>query len=173
MFENQYGLKIYLTLFKREDINPEYISWLNDPEVVQFSNQRFVKHTHQSSVNYFQGFEGTPNLFIAIRDISSKKIIGTMTAYISEHHQTVDIGILLGNRDYWGMGIGFDAWSTLIKWTKNANYRKVTAGAAEANKPMIALMEKSGMEFEGSKKDQEIINYSPSNLLFYGKFLNV
>jgi len=173
MFENQYGSRIYLNLFKLDDITPEYISWLNDREVVQFSNQRFFKHTSNSSVNYFQGFEGTPNLFIAIRDISSKKNIGTMTAYISEHHKTVDMGILLGNREYWGVGIGFDAWTTLIKWARNANYRKVTAGAAAVNKPMIALMEKSGMDFEGLKKDQEIINHSPADILFYGKFLNV
>jgi len=38
---------------------------------------------------------------------------------------------------------------------------------------MIALMEKSGMKFEGLKKDQEIINHSSVDILFYGKFLNV
>jgi len=172
MFENQYGSKIYLTLFELEDITPEYISWLNDQEVVKFSNQRFLKHTHKTSVNYFQSFERTPNLFLAIKDLSSKKIIGTMTAYISEQHQTADIGILLGNRDYWGKGIGFDAWATLVKWA-SANYRKVSAGAVAVNKPMIALMEKSGMEFEGLKKHHEIVNDCPTDVLFYGKFSDV
>ena len=95
-----------------------------------------------------------------------------MTAYISEHHQTADIGILLGNRDYWGKGIGFDAWATLVKWA-SANFRKVSAGAVAVNKPMIALMEKSGMEFEGLKKHHEIVNDCPTDVLFYGKFSDV
>ena len=172
MFENQYGSKIYLTLFEHKDITPEYIGWLNDKEVVKFSNQRFLIHTIESSVNYLQSFEGTSNLFLAIKDLSSKQTIGTMTAYISEHHQTVDIGILLGNRDYWGKGIGFDAWATLVKWA-SANYRKVSAGAVAVNEPMIALMEKSGMEFEGLKKHHEIVNDSPTDVLFYAKFSDV
>jgi len=172
MFENQYGSKIYLTLFEYKDITTEYIGWLNDKEVVKFSNQRFLVHTLESSVNYLQSFEGTSNLFLAIKDLSSKQTIGTMTAYISEQHQTVDIGILLGNRDFWGKGIGFDAWSTLVKWA-NSNYRKVTAGALAINKPMIALMEKSGMEFEGLKKNHEIVNDCPTDVLFYGKFSDV
>ena len=172
MFENQYGSKIYLTLFEYNDITPEYIGWLNDKEVVKFSNQRFLIHTLESSVNYLQSFEGTSNLSLAIKDLSSKQTIGTMTAYISEQHQTVDIGILLGNRDYWGKGIGFDAWSTLVKWA-SSNYRKVTAGAVAINKPMIALMEKSGMEFEGLKKNHEIVNDCLTDVLFYGKFSDV
>ena len=93
MFEDQYGSKVYLTLFALDDITPEYIGWLNDKEVVKFSNQRFFKHTYKTSVNYLQSFEGTSNLFLAIKDLSSKQTIGTMTAYISEHHQTADIGI--------------------------------------------------------------------------------
>lgn len=173
MFKNQFGSKIYLTLFQSEDISSEYISWLNDPEVTQYSNQRFINHSSESSNIYLKSFAGTPNLFLAIKDLSSKEMIGTMTAYISEHHKTVDIGILLGNKNYWGQGIGFDAWSTLINWTTNQNYRKVTAGAVAVNKTMIALMERSGMQFEGLKVDQEIINGSPSDILFYGKFLNV
>ena len=65
MFKNQYGSKIYLTLFELQDITPEYIGWLNDQEVVKFSNQRFFKHTHKTSVNYLKSFEGTSNLFLA------------------------------------------------------------------------------------------------------------
>ena len=172
MFEDQYGSKVYLTLFALDDITPEYIGWLNDKEVVKFSNQRFLKHTYKSSANYLQSFEETSNLFLAIKDLSSKKTIGTMTTYISEHHQTADIGILLGNRDYWGKGIGFDAWATLVKWA-SANYRKVSAGAVAVNKPMIALMEKSGMEFEGLKKHHEVVNDCSTDVLFYGKFSDV
>ena len=172
MFEDQFGSKIFLTQFLSDDITHEYIGWLNDPEVVKYSNQRFLEHTFESSEKYLKSFEGTPNLFIAIKELSTKRMIGTMTAYISIHHQTVDIGIMLGNRSYWGQGIGLEAWTILLNWAKVSNYRKATAGAAAVNKSMINIMEKSGMQFEGLKVKQEIIGHSQIDLLFCGKFLN-
>ena len=53
------GSEIYLLPFENSDITSEYISWLNDPEVVRFSNQRFIRHTIKSSQIYLKSFKNT------------------------------------------------------------------------------------------------------------------
>ena len=41
--------RLRLDPFQQVDITEPYLSWLNDPEVTRFSNQRFRQHTAESS----------------------------------------------------------------------------------------------------------------------------
>lgn len=160
-----------LESFTQNDINCEYISWLNDKSVTKFSNQRFLKHTRKSCLEYVRSFEGTTNLFFKVILLSDKKFVGTVTAYISKVHGTADIGIMLGDKSVWGGGIGSDAWCTLSDWMFDVlNIRKITGGTLKRNKAMISIMENSGMHLEAIKKQHEIVEGVAEDLLFYARF---
>jgi hypothetical protein len=107
VFNQLTGSKVLLRPFLQSDITPEYISWLNDPEVVRYSNQRFIKHTEATCREYWKSFRGTPNLFLSIRNQANDLPVGTMTAWISLPHGTVDIGILIGKK----ICLGYWDWS--------------------------------------------------------------
>jgi len=165
------GEKVLLRSFTASDINDTYIGWLNDPDVVQFSNQRFRRHDQESSLRYLASFEGTDNLFISVRRLSDDSPVGTMTAYVSSHHGTVDVGILIGDKAVWGMGYGQDAWNTLTNWLlERDDIRKLTAGTLACNHGMIKLMERSGMHHEATRREQEIVNGQAVDILYYAKF---
>jgi len=165
------GGLVLLRPFNEADIDARYIGWLNDPDVVRFSNQRFKTHDQASSSRYFASFEGTDNLFISIRDISSDAPLGTMTAYISRHHGTVDVGIMIGEKCVWGSGYGQDAWNTLAKWLfRRGDIRKLTAGTMRNNQGMIKLMERSGMHLEATRRKQELLGTEAVDILYYAKF---
>lgn len=152
------------------DITPEYVGWLNDPEVVKYSNQRFVRHTLESCRNYFDGFLRSPNRFVSINSKVDGRLLGTMTAYASPHHQTVDVGIMVGLRSVWGNGIGQDAWNTLLLWLENQRQvRKITAGTMRCNASMVKLIERSGLELEATRPKQELLDGTPQDLLYFGK----
>lgn len=157
--------------FTAADITTEYVGWLNDPEVVKYSNQRFVHHTAASCRRYFDGFAGSANLFLSVRTMADDVAVGTMTAYASPHHQTVDIGILIGRRAVWGTGIGQDAWNTLLNWLiQERGIRKVTAGAMRCNRAMVKVMERSGMKLEAVRSGQELLGDIPQDIVYFGKF---
>jgi ribosomal-protein-alanine N-acetyltransferase len=165
------GNKIVLKPFLVADINDAYIGWLNDQNVVKFSNQRFFLHNLESCLRYQASFEGTDNLFMAIRRLSDNGLIGTLTAYVARHHGTVDVGIMIGDYSVWGMGYGLDAWVTMTNWLLGRkDIRKLTAGTLACNLGMIKLMERSGMALEATRKAQEIIEGSPVDMLYYAKF---
>lgn len=165
------GQKVLLKLFTETDIDDSYISWLNDQDVVRFSNQRFVSHDRTSSLQYLASFVDTDNLFISIRRSSDLRQVGTMTAYISSHHGTVDVGIMIGDKSVWGLGYGRDSWSTLTDWLlKRDDIRKLTAGTLACNYGMIKVMESSGMHHEATRKEQEIVNRQAVDILYYAKF---
>ncbi|MEM8726568.1 MAG: GNAT family N-acetyltransferase [Pseudomonadota bacterium] len=169
------GGKVRLRSFGPDDITDVYVGWLSDPDVTRFSNQRFRTHTRASCEAYLASFTGTSNLFVSVRDAASGTAIGTMTAYRNDHHGTCDVGIMIGNRNYWGGGYGQEAWNLLTNWLiapnpAGAGVRKLTAGCVAPNGAMVTLMERSGMTLEAVRKDQEIVDGAAADIVHYARF---
>jgi ribosomal-protein-alanine N-acetyltransferase len=163
--------KIRLRPFNEDDINPIYVNWLNNPEVVRYSNQRFFRHTEESCRQYLAAFIGSTNNFLAIEDSASRSMIGSLTVYRSLHHRTADIGIMVGNPVWWGRGIGFEAFRTIVEaLERSCEIRKITAGTLAINVGMIRIMEKAGLSLEATRRDQELIDGRAVDLLYYAKF---
>lgn len=170
-FDILVGEQVVLKPFCAYDISTEYVDWLNDPLVVKYSNQRFTIHSRASCEFYLASFDGTPNRFIKIEQKDNGRCVGTMTAYVSVPHRTVDVGILIGCSSVWGKGVGQDAWDTLLRWLLDQSFvRKVTAGAMGCNQAMVKIMERSGMVMEAVRPQQELLDGVPKDLVYYGIF---
>lgn len=163
--------RLVLAPFTAADISPRYVGWLNDPEVVRYSNQRFRQHDVQSCTAYLLNFENSPNQFWSVRLAANGNMIGTMTAYLAPQHGTSDIGLLIGDRRLWGQGYGNEAWGCLMNYLLSEHMlRKITAGAASGNLGMIKIMERSGMHCEATRRQQEIIDGAPQDIVYFAKF---
>jgi ribosomal-protein-alanine N-acetyltransferase len=163
--------RLRLRPFQPGDITAAYLSWLNDPEVTRFSNQRFRTHTAESSADYLASFTGTPNSFLLITQRSDCQPIGTATVYRSLQHGTADIGLLVGDRQCWGQGYGREAWQALLEaLLQEPVIRKVTGGTVRTNQAMVRIMEQSGMELEAVRARQELFEDEPVDLLYYARF---
>ena len=92
------GKRVHLRPFRADDITDQYLGWLNDPLVTRFSNQRFRRHDRKSSLAYLATFADTANLFLSMRRLDDDSAIGTMTAYESTQHGTVDVGTVSKGR---------------------------------------------------------------------------
>jgi len=172
-FDRLTGSQVSLHQFDESCITPNYISWLNDSEVLRYSNQRFKRHTVQTSRDYLATFNQSPNLFLAIRMRDNLQMVGTMTAYVVEPHSTVDMGLMVGDRTQWGRGIGLDAWQTLMNYfLVEQKMRKVTGGTLRCNTGMLRIMERSGMQLEAVRARQQIVEGEEQDELFFAKFWN-
>lgn len=164
------GPRVQLARFRPDDITPAYLSWLNDAEVLRFSNQRFRRHYAETARTYLQSFDGTDNLFLAIRAVQYGTMIGTMTAYVDSRHGTADIGLLIGERAVWGRGFGLAAWQLLIDALLACpGMRKITAGTLGGNVGMLRIMQRSGMALEGIRRQQELVDGEPQDIHLYGR----
>jgi ribosomal-protein-alanine N-acetyltransferase len=165
-----FGKRVDVSVFGPADITDAYIGWLNDPDVVRFSNQRFRRHTRETCTRYLESFAGSDNLFLSVR-LRGAAAVGTMTVYYSRLHRTADVGIMIGERSVWGQGLGQDAWTSVVDWLASSRaVRKVTAGALATNVGMVRLMERSGMAFEGRRIRQEIVEGEEVDILYYARF---
>ena len=163
--------RLVIRPFKQADITDSYLSWLNDPEVTRFSNQRFREHNVMSVSAYFKSFISSNNSFLLLDRLDGSGAIGTATVYRDNNHGTADIGLMLGDRRCWGKGYGREAWTALLEaLLSEPGLRKVTGGTARLNKGMVKIMEQSGMELEAVRSRQELIEGQPVDLLYFARF---
>lgn len=161
------GARVQLATFTGADIGAPYLGWLNDPQLMRYSNQRFRQHSEQSCRAYLASFAGTDNLFLAIRH--EGQMIGTMTAYVSAVHGTVDMGLLIGAGRQ-GQGLGKDAWATLMAYLLGTGLRKVTGGTLACNGAMLGVMRATGMQPDGVRRAQELVDGVPQDVLHFASF---
>jgi RimJ/RimL family protein N-acetyltransferase len=138
------GARLTLRPFVREDIDAEYLAWLNHPERMRFSGQRHHRHDAASSAAYVQSFAGTAHYFWAVEERATGKLAGTMTAYAEG--EATDVGILIGRP---GQGLGSEAWGLALDHLLRAEQRaKVTGGSLAAHAAMRRIFERWGMVLE-------------------------
>jgi len=165
------GERLSLHLFTQADITADYIGWLNNPQLVKYSNQRFIEHSHSSSQAYLDSISAADALFLSIKDHHTLEAIGTMSCYFNRHHQCADMGILIGNAHYRGQGIGQEAWILLQRTLiETVSVRKVTAGTLACNQSMLKIMKKSGMVEDGIRRQQEIVGGEAFDILHFAAF---
>ena len=163
--------RLTIRSFGTQDITQTYVSWLNDPIVTRYSNQRFKEHTINGCTLYAKSFVGSENRFLALIHRESNEMIGTMTIYQAKPHGTADIGIMIGNRNYWGLGLGSEAWIAVMRELLQVpEIRKVTGGTSRANKGMMKIMKQAGMHQEAVRRDQEIIEGEPTDIVYFAIF---
>jgi len=152
--------RLLIISFSENFLTPRYVSWLNDPNVMRFSEQRHQTHTLESCREYFKSFSNTPNYFWAITvcdgDLGH---IGNLNAYVDEPNRVADVGIIIGEADVRSKGYGLEAWQAVCRYLiDEANIRKVTAGTAAVNLPMLKVMKRSGMVEDGKRMRQFLID---------------
>jgi RimJ/RimL family protein N-acetyltransferase len=162
------GDRVLVRPFVSSDLAINYVSWLNDPETMQYSSQRFRSHSLDSVQLYFDSFLDSPNTFLAIESQQNNQLVGTITVYIQPYHGTADVGILIGKG---GKGHGAEAWCLVINWLlETCKARKVTAGTLDCNYRMIRLMELANMQLEATRRAQELVDGNPQDILYFAKF---
>lgn len=154
-------------------ITDELLGWLNDKTLMRYSRQRLFSHTRETSLAYLNTFAGTPNFYWAIERITDGQLVGSLNAYVNEHEGTADMGILIGHPEARGKGYGLEAWCQgLASLFGDDRLRKVTGGTNAENVAMARIFERSDMQLEGRRREQELLDGKPADVLLYGILRN-
>lgn len=141
--------QIRVVSFQERHLTQVYVDWLNDIEIVRFSEQRHHYHTLESCTEYFNQQQDGNDLFLAIEALeeSNQKHLGNIGVTIDKVNRYADISILIGEKNYWGKGIALLAIKGMINYLKEEeNINLFTCGTMSCNIGMIKVMEKLGME---------------------------
>jgi ribosomal-protein-alanine N-acetyltransferase len=135
-----------------------YLSWMNDPVVYKYLES--AGHYSMSQLeDYLDKAEKNESLcfWAIIRKDNGRHIGNIKIDPINLRHNRAEYGILLGDRDSWGMGFGREATEMVIKYSfEELNIRKITLGVVEDNLAAVKLYEKIGFVIEAKHKEHGI-----------------
>lgn len=164
--------RLVLAPFQEHHLSERYVQWLNDPDVVQFSENRHRIHSLRSCEQYWRATVEAGNILWAIERKEENNLhIGNLAAYIDTNNAIAELAIIIGERRSWSQGLGLEAWQAAMDWLLDrAKVRKVHAGTMAANSPMLRIFEKSGMSTECVRPRHFLLNNTPMDIVFAGKF---
>lgn len=170
-----FGENIYLKEFTEDNLYDErYHKWLRDLDVVKTGKPEYLKPIQFFQIeNYVKRlWSSNQDYFFAIYFRKNDEFIGTLKiGLIDWQARTADIGILIGNKDYWGKGICKDAVSTACGYAfKYFGMRKLTGGTLAANVAMCKCFERIGFREEGIRRKQNFFEGEYVNHILYGIF---
>ncbi len=110
-----HGTKVILREKTIADAANDYI-WATDPELMRLDADKPYPFDYPEYLaRYPQGL-ATPNKIQFAIEIMGGEHIGNCTCYnIDEKLKEAELGIMIGNREYWGKGYGSDALKTLMR----------------------------------------------------------
>ena len=153
-----YGEKVCLRAYREEDI-PKATSFVNDEELKKllvtnipfpmtlWEEEEWIKSQKSNQ-------DGSYNF--AIEDIETKKYIGGCGIQeVNWLSRVATVGIMIGDKEYWGKGYGTDAMKVLMNFIfNNMNIRKIRLSTFSFNMRARKSYEKCGFEVEGILKDE-------------------
>jgi ribosomal-protein-alanine N-acetyltransferase len=146
------GEKIRLVPMILSFVNQIYLDWLKDPEVT-FSIE-FASQTMDELKKYVSEKIQNPKVaFWAIFDLISNEMVGTIKLEPIEFDKKVtNFGIMIGNKNVWGKGIGTEATQLAVSFAFNQlGLNKVELGVLKINENAIKAYEKAGFEKFGTE----------------------
>lgn len=148
-----------------EDVTPAYVGWLNDPEVTRFL---VAGRTPQTAAS-IRAFVGTVAKPFAIEHDGA--FVGTICLrVIDRESQVAEVGVLLGHRAVWGVGVASTALALLEYHARTVlGLRKLWAGTC--NPACARLFRRNGWMLEGMQIRHVYLNGAWHDHTLHGKEL--
>ena len=147
-----------LFVLQESDATEDYVGWLNDPDVNRFLESRFVIHTHESVREFIRRHLLDPSsLLCGIRSVAhARKHVGNIKLSPIEWNEgQAEIGIMIGDKNAWGKGIGTEAIRILAGIARSElNLRRLTAGCYPENIGSQTAFLRAGFELECPAKEK-------------------
>ncbi len=124
---------------------------LADSDPAQLWSEKKIKERIEKK------FEKDPmeGVRFSIRTLSEDKFIGEISMWFNWQHGDAWIGIVIGERDYWGKGYGTDAMRLIVQYGfLEANLRRVSLALHSYNARALKSYEKVGFKLEGTMRSE-------------------
>ena len=181
MMKNKKKIEIFLRVLQERDVTKKYVRWMNDYDIVKFTEQRFKRHTYSNIKNFVRKKNKSKNDFlfgIFLKQNSNKDKIYQMTeehigniklGRINFTNKTADVSYIIGEKKYWGKGIATLAVKEIIKIaSQKYKLKKLQGGCWKINIGSRKVFERNKFIKEGVLKSHIIHGNKRYDNLIYG-----
>ncbi len=142
------GKKTILRPLEKRDLKKSLV-WLKDPSVNMYLSQNFREYDKRKEQKWFEFIKGSKNdIVFAIEDIKTNFHIGNCSLHkIDWEKGSCEMGIMIGDKDYWDKGYGSDVIKSIIKFSlSDLKLKNIILNVYSYNKRAIKVYKKFGFK---------------------------
>jgi RimJ/RimL family protein N-acetyltransferase len=153
------GTLVRLSSQSAEDMAKAFVKWDRDTEMHRLADSDPAQLWSEKKIKEFIEKDNEKNsqaFRFAIRTLTEDKLIGAVSLWVSSWtHSDTWLGIMVGDRDYWGKGYGTDAMRLVVQYGFiELNLRRITLGLHSYNPRALKSYEKVGFKMEGRMRGE-------------------
>ena len=167
---------LYIQILKPSDVTHEYVQWMNDYEVVKYTEQKFTAHSFEDVCEFVRQKYESKNDFLFGIYFNKKHIGNVKLGPINFNHKVADISMIIGDKDMWGKGIATKVTKKIISFGFEViGLEKITLTCNSLNRASLKMFLNRGFSveairkeqiiFEGKRVDQISLGILPSGLI--------
>ncbi|MBI2845640.1 MAG: GNAT family N-acetyltransferase [Chloroflexi bacterium] len=162
------GEKTRLRAIEREDV-PRFVEWLNDPEVAYYLG-RLPLLSRADEERWFEETVRDERHRILAIDTQEGAHIGSIGLHnLDWKNSSAELGIMIGDKNYWGQGYGRDAIRSLLGFGfGELNLHRIFLRVYDFNPRAIRCYENVGFQHEGVFREAVYLNSGYHNELVMG-----
>jgi RimJ/RimL family protein N-acetyltransferase len=148
-----YGEKVQLRPVEREDL-PRFVAWFSDPEVRRHL-QAYLPFSLSQEERWFEAVQervqSGDEVLLAIETEGGVHIGNVDLRAINWKDRHAELGIVIGEKSYWGHGYGTDTVRTMLRLAfEEMNLHRVFLRVDADNERGIRCYERVGFQREGT-----------------------
>lgn len=139
--------RLMLRTLEPADAGGAYLTWMNDPEIMRYTESRFASHDAAALEGFIEAMNASAdNLLLGLIAADQGNHIGNIKlGPIDRHHQRAWIGIIVGDRARWGQGLASEAIDAVAHHgLTNLGLRRIAAGIYAHNQGSVGAFAKAG-----------------------------
>ena len=168
-FKKNLSDNFFLRVLQVRDISEAYINWLNNHEIMQYTEQTRTTHNEQNVASFVSSMlDSSENYLFGIFD-DANHIGNIKIGPIDSFHKTADISYVIGHKNYWGRGIASMAIKAISEIAfMELELEKIYAGVYGNNIGSIKALQKNNFIQEGHFKGDVIFKGNRIDTFRYG-----
>ncbi len=160
------GDKVALGPLCRELV-PEYTRWMNDFNVSRMLGRRLVPLTVEAEEAWFASINTSTNAMFTIYETQSGMAIGNCGLHrIDDSRRSAEFGIVIGRKDFWGLGMGTEATQLVLGYGFRAlNLHSIFLKVYSNNERGLRAYSKAGFRTAGKLREAHWVAGHPCDII--------
>ena len=158
-FKKLIGQKVYLSPYTVDDAE-KWAEWFNDLQTtLLLGDEVYTPTSVEAEREFITQSLKKPNHFFGIIEKDTDQAIGRIGLFnINMVDRHAMVGIIIGEKNFWGKGFGQDSMSLILDYAFNIlNLNNVMLGTFEFNRRSMACFKKVGFKEMGRRRQARII----------------
>jgi len=165
-FKKIVGEEVYLSPINADDAE-KYCEWINDIDVAKYLDTIVRNINEEVETEFLKKAQKSGETFAIIKK-DADRVVGICGLHNVNHlHRRADLGIFIGEKNYWNRGHGTEAVKLLLDFGFNIlNLHNIRLSVIDYNKRAIKAYEKAGFKVIGARRESHLIAGNAYSLIY-------